>query len=127
LVVPVVRDADRLSSADLIERIADLVERARSGTLPPAHLVGSTFTVSNFGSFGIDDGIPVINPPESGVLGIGAIKPRAVVVDEQVVARPMVRLTLAFDHRVCDGADAGAFLADLRQLIETPELALLHA
>jgi pyruvate dehydrogenase E2 component (dihydrolipoamide acetyltransferase) len=127
LVVPVVRDADRLSSAELIDRIADAVERARAGTLPPADLVGSTFTVSNFGSFGIDDGIPVINPPESGVLGVGAIKPRAVVVDEQVVARPMVRLTLAFDHRVCDGADAGAFLADLHKLVERPELALLYA
>ncbi len=86
---------------------------------------GSTFTVSNFGALGLDDGVPVINHPEAAILGIGALKPRAVVVDGQVVARPTVRLTCAFDHRVADGAEVAAFLAEMRSLIEAPESALL--
>jgi 2-oxoisovalerate dehydrogenase E2 component (dihydrolipoyl transacylase) len=127
LVVAVVRDADRRSTLDLATEIARLADAARAGTLAPAHMVGSTFTVSNFGALGLDEGIPVINHPEAAILGIGSVKERPVVLDGEVVARPTASLTLAFDHRVCDGADAGAFLTHLRSLVEHPDLALLHA
>jgi pyruvate dehydrogenase E2 component (dihydrolipoamide acetyltransferase) len=127
LVVPVVRDAHQLSTAELAGRIPDLAAGARAGTLAPADLTGSTFTVSNFGAFGLDDGVPVINHPEAAIVGIGAIKPRPLVVDGKVVARLTARVTCAFDHRVCDGAEAGAFLAALRKVYESPELGLLDA
>jgi pyruvate dehydrogenase E2 component (dihydrolipoamide acetyltransferase) len=127
LVVPVVRDAHQLSTAELAGRITDLAAGARAGTLAPADLTGSTFTVSNFGAFGLDDGVPVINHPEAAIVGIGAIKPRPLVVDGKVVARLTARVTCAFDHRVCDGAEAGAFLAALRKVYESPELGLLDA
>jgi pyruvate dehydrogenase E2 component (dihydrolipoamide acetyltransferase) len=125
--VPVVRDADRLTTLELSRRIGALAAAARAGTIAPGDLQGSTFTVSNFGALGLDDGIPVINHPEAAILGIGAIKERPVVVDGQLAARPTARLTCAFDHRVCDGADVGSFMATLRELIEAPELALLRA
>jgi pyruvate dehydrogenase E2 component (dihydrolipoamide acetyltransferase) len=88
-------------------------------------LRGSTFTVSNFGALGVDDGVPVINHPEAAILGMGAIKPRPVVVGGEVVARPTMTLTCVFDHRVADGAQAARFVAELRGLIESPETALL--
>jgi 2-oxoisovalerate dehydrogenase E2 component (dihydrolipoyl transacylase) len=105
--------------------VARLIRDARAGTLKPSELQGSTFTVSNFGALGLDDGVPVINFPEAAILGIGSLKPRAVVVDGDVVARPTMSLTCAFDHRIADGAQVAAFLGDLRGLIETPESALL--
>ncbi|TRW88491.1 2-oxo acid dehydrogenase subunit E2 [Mycolicibacterium sp. 018/SC-01/001] len=125
LLVPVVTDAHRATTRTLAEDVARLVTAARDGTATPAELQGSTFTVSNFGSLGLDDGTPVINHPEAAILGVGSLKERAVVVDGQVVARPTMRLTCAFDHRVADGAQAGAFLAELRSLIESPARALL--
>jgi len=88
-------------------------------------LVGSTFTVSNFGALGLDEGVPVINHPEAAILGMGSLRPRAVVVDGAVVARPTMKLTCAFDHRVADGAQVAAFLGELRGLVEAPETALL--
>jgi pyruvate dehydrogenase E2 component (dihydrolipoamide acetyltransferase) len=127
LVVPVLRDAQRLTTLEFGTRIGDLVRRARAGSLSPSDLQGSTFTVSNFGALGLDDGVPVINYPEAAILGIGAIRERPCVVDGLVVACPTARLTCAFDHRVCDGADVGAFLSQLRALIEAPELALLQS
>ena len=102
-----------------------MVADARAGTLKPAELQGSTFTVSNFGALGLDEGVPVINHPEAAILGIGSLKQRAVVVDGEVAARPTMTLTCAFDHRVADGAQVAAFLCDLRDLVESPELALL--
>ncbi|MHC9295778.1 dihydrolipoamide acetyltransferase family protein [Mycobacterium sp. LTG2003] len=125
LLVPVVRDADRLTTRELAGMVAQLVEGARAGTLKPAELAGSTFTVSNFGALGMDDGVPVINYPEAAILGMGSLKPRPVVIDGTVVARPTMSLTCAFDHRIADGAQVGAFLRELRQLIEEPELALM--
>ncbi|AFM18263.1 pyruvate/2-oxoglutarate dehydrogenase complex, dihydrolipoamide acyltransferase component [Mycolicibacterium chubuense NBB4] len=125
LLVPVVRDAQMRTTRALAEEVGRLVEAARNGTLTPTELQGSTFTVSNFGALGLDDGVPVINHPEAAILGVGALKPRAVVVDGAVVARPTMRLTCAFDHRVADGAQVAGFLGDLRGLIEAPELALL--
>jgi 2-oxoisovalerate dehydrogenase E2 component (dihydrolipoyl transacylase) len=125
LLVPVVSDAHAMTTRELATVLARLVRDARAGTLKPAELVGSTFTVSNFGALGLDEGVPVINYPEAAILGMGSLKPRAVVVDDQVVARPTMTLTCAFDHRIVDGAQAAAFLGELRGLIEAPELALL--
>lgn len=124
LLVPVVADAQRRSTRDLDSEVNRLIEGARGGRLRPTELMGSTFTVSNFGALGLDDGVPVINYPEAAILGMGSLKPRAVVVDDAVVARPTMSLTCAFDHRIADGAQVAAFMGDLRELIETPELAL---
>ncbi len=125
LLVPVVRNAQHRSTRDLAAEIARLAAGARDGTLAPGELTGSTFTVSNFGALGLDEGIPVINHPEAAILGVGSIKLRPHVVDGAVVARPTATLTLAFDHRVADGAEAGRLLGRLGELIEAPELALL--
>ena len=89
-------------------------------------MVGSTFTVSNFGALGLDDGVPVINHPEAAILGVGSIKERAVVIDGAVVARPTASLSLAFDHRVCDGAEAAQLVTGVASLIERPELISLY-
>lgn len=125
LLVPVVHDAQELSTRELAEVVRRRVDSARAGTLKPVELQGSTFTVSNFGALGLDEAVPVINYPEAAILGIGSIKPRAIVIDDAVVARPTATLTCAFDHRIADGAQLGAFLGELRGLIELPETALL--
>ena len=125
LLVPVVMDAQDKTTRELATAVARLVAEARAGTVKPVELQGSTFTVSNFGALGLDDGVPVINYPEAAILGVGSLKPRAVVVDDAVVARPTMTLTCAFDHRVADGAQVAAFLCELRDLVESPELALL--
>ncbi|MGZ8812666.1 MAG: dihydrolipoamide acetyltransferase family protein [Mycobacterium sp.] len=125
LLVPVVKDAQDKTTRELADVVSRLIEDARAGTLRPTELQGSTFTVSNFGALGLDDGVPVINYPEAAILGMGSLKPRPVVVDGEVVALPTMSLTCAFDHRIIDGAQAAAFLTELRALIEVPELALL--
>jgi len=126
LLVPVVRDAGGRSVLDLASQVERLAGQARGGSLPPGELVGSTFTVSNVGAFGIDGGGPIINHPEAGILGIGRIVRRPWVVDDAVVARPLVQLTLSFDHRVCDGAEAAGFLRLVADLVERPTLLLAH-
>ena len=125
LLVPVVPDAQNKTTRELAADVARLVAEARAGTLKPVDLQGSTFTVSNFGALGLDEGVPVINHPEAAILGMGSLKPRPVVVDDAVVARPTMTLTCAFDHRVADGAQVAAFLSELRELVESPDLALL--
>jgi 2-oxoisovalerate dehydrogenase E2 component (dihydrolipoyl transacylase) len=125
LLVPVVSDANDKTTRELAGVVARMIRDARAGTLKPTDVQGSTITVSNFGALGLDDGVPVINYPEAAILGIGSLKPRAVVVDGEVVARPTMSLTCAFDHRVADGAQVAAFLCELRDLIEAPESALL--
>jgi 2-oxoisovalerate dehydrogenase E2 component (dihydrolipoyl transacylase) len=125
LLVPVITDAQNKTTRELACRTAELIAGARDGSLTPAELRGSTFTVSNFGALGVDDGTPVINHPEAAILGIGAIKARPVVVGGAVVARPTMTLTCVFDHRVADGAQAARFLCELRDLIEAPHTALL--
>jgi pyruvate dehydrogenase E2 component (dihydrolipoamide acetyltransferase) len=125
LVVPVIGDAQKRTLRELSGIVDDLVAKARAGSLQPTQLGGSTFTVSNFGALGLDEAVPIINYPEAAILGMGALKPRAVVVGGEVVARPTMTLTVAFDHRIIDGAQAAAFLTDLRGLIEAPETALL--
>ena len=125
LLVPVVKDAQALTTRELAAAVARLIGAARAGTLKPTELQGSTFTVSNFGALGLDEGVPIINYPEAAILGMGSLKPRAVVVDDAVVARPTMTLTCAFDHRIVDGAQAAGFLGELRGLLESPESALL--
>jgi 2-oxoisovalerate dehydrogenase E2 component (dihydrolipoyl transacylase) len=125
LLVPVVVDAQNMTTRELSAVVARLISDARAGTLKPVDLQGSTFTVSNFGALGLDEGVPVINHPEAAILGVGSLKPRPVVVDGAVVARPTMTLTCAFDHRVADGAQVAAFLGELRTLVESPDLALL--
>jgi len=125
LLVPVVTDAQDKTTRELAECVARLIREARAGTLKPAELAGSTFTVSNFGALGLDDGVPVINYPEAAILGMCSLKPRPVVLDDTVVIRPQMTLTCVFDHRVADGANVAQFLGELRRLIESPDTALL--
>ncbi|GJO42650.1 dihydrolipoamide acetyltransferase component of pyruvate dehydrogenase complex [Mycobacterium marinum] len=125
LLVPVIADAHRMTTRELVCRAAELITGAREGTLAPGQLRGSTFTVSNYGALGVDDGVPVINHPEAAILGMGSIKPRPVVRGDAVVVRPTMSLTCVFDHRVADGAQVARFICELRGLIEAPETALL--
>jgi 2-oxoisovalerate dehydrogenase E2 component (dihydrolipoyl transacylase) len=125
LLVPVITDSESKTTRELASRTAELITGARDGTLMPAELRGSTFTVTNFGALGADDGVPVINYPEAAILGIGAIKPRPVVFGDEVVVRSTMTMTCVFDHRVADGAQAARFVCELRDLIESPETALL--
>ncbi|GFG95106.1 dihydrolipoamide acetyltransferase family protein [Mycobacterium timonense] len=125
LLVPVLTDAHTKTTRELANRAAELIAGARAGALTPTELRGSTFTVSNFGALGVDDGVPVINHPEAAILGLGAIKPRPVVAGAEIVARPTMSLTCVFDHRIADGAQAARFVCELRDLIEAPDTALL--
>lgn len=127
LIVPVVRDADTLSVLDLAREVARLVRGARDGTVEPGDLVGSTFSVTNYGALGNDDGDPVINHPEGAILGVGAMRERPWVVDGQVTVRRVAKLKTVFDHRICDGGEAGRFVAHLARLCEDPGRMLLHA
>jgi 2-oxoisovalerate dehydrogenase E2 component (dihydrolipoyl transacylase) len=120
LLVPVVRNADRLGIGKLAAEVTRLVQAARSGRSKPEELTRGTVTVTNVGSFGAESGTPIINFPESAILAVGVIEPRALVVDGQVEARPTVTLSLTFDHRVLDGADAGRALKALGDLLESP-------
>ena len=124
LIVPVVREADRKSVAELAAQVNDLVTRARAGRLTPADVAGGTFTLSNLGPFGIEQFSAIINPPQAAILAVGAIQDEAVIAAGQVVVRPVVRMTLSADHRIVDGATAARFLADLREALEAPTLLL---
>jgi pyruvate dehydrogenase E2 component (dihydrolipoamide acetyltransferase) len=128
LLVPVVRDAAAKSLVEVQQALAELVERALAGRSLPDDLSGGTFTITNLGMFEIDAFTPIINPPESAILGVGRIVAKPVVrsagsgqaVDRQVVVRDMVILSLSFDHRLIDGAPAARFLQRLKQLVERP-------
>ena len=126
LLVPVVRDAQVHTLEQLAVAVAERTRRARDGTLGPAELTGGTFTVNNYGVFGVDGSAAIINHPEAAILGIGRIIQRPWVVDGQVVPRQMTELTLAFDHRVCDGGTAGGFLRFIADCVESPANALRH-
>jgi 2-oxoisovalerate dehydrogenase E2 component (dihydrolipoyl transacylase) len=121
LLVPVVRGADRMGIGALSAEISRLVEAARAGRSGPEELTGGTVTVTNVGSFGAEFGTPIINHPESAILAVGVIEPRALVVDGVVEARPAVTLSLSFDHRVLDGAEAGRALRDLGAVLQSPD------
>ena len=120
LMVTVVRDAARRGILEISREIARLAEAARTGTAKPEDLAASTVTVTNVGTFGAEFGTPIINHPEAAILALGVIEPRALVVDGRVEARPAVTLSLSFDHRVMDGAEAGRALKALGVLLESP-------
>jgi 2-oxoglutarate dehydrogenase E2 component (dihydrolipoamide succinyltransferase) len=126
LVVPVVRDADKKSFAELERTIADFANRAREGKIRIEDLQGGTFTISNGGVYGSLMGTPILNPPQSGILGMHAIKERPVVVKGDVVARPMMFLALSYDHRAVDGKEAVTFLVKVKESIENPTALLLE-
>jgi 2-oxoglutarate dehydrogenase E2 component (dihydrolipoamide succinyltransferase) len=125
LVVPVIRDADRLSFADIEKTIADFGKRAKEGTLTMDEMKGGTFTISNGGVFGSLLSTPIINPPQSAVLGMHRIEERPVVRDGQVVVRPMMYLALSYDHRLVDGREAVTFLVRMKEAIEDPTRLLI--
>jgi pyruvate dehydrogenase E2 component (dihydrolipoamide acetyltransferase) len=121
LIVPVLKGADGLTLEEMAFQCSDLARRAREGKLSPDEVTGGTFTVSNLGMFGVDQFTAIINPPESAILAVGALGPEPVVLDESVVVRQRMRITLSVDHRIADGALAGQFLADLKTTLEKPE------
>ncbi len=125
LVVPVVRDADVKGFAGIEKEIGDLGLRARDGKLGIEDMTGGTFTITNGGVFGSLLSTPIINPPQSAILGMHATKERAVVVNGQVVARPMMYLALSYDHRIIDGKEAVSFLVRIKDAIEDPQRLLL--
>jgi len=125
LVVPIIRDADKLSFADIEKQIADFGARAQSGKLSMEELSGGTFTVSNGGVFGSMLSTPIINPPQSAILGIHAIKDRPVAENGQVVIRPMNYLAVSYDHRIIDGREAVQFLIAIKEALEYPGRVLL--
>ncbi|MCX7791145.1 MAG: 2-oxoglutarate dehydrogenase complex dihydrolipoyllysine-residue succinyltransferase [Chloroflexaceae bacterium] len=126
LVVPVVRDADRKSFAQLEQDIADLARRAREGTLSLADLQGGTFTITNGGVYGSLLSTPILNTPQVGILGMHKVEERPVVINGQIVIRPMMYLALSYDHRLIDGSTAVRFLVRVKELIEDPEALLLE-
>ena len=120
LIVPTVFDADRKSLGEIARTTRELAASVRDGSIRPPELAGGTFTVSNLGMFGIDHFTAVINPPQAAILAVGAIEPRAVVRDGELVARHTMTMTLTCDHRILYGADAARFLARIRELLENP-------
>ena len=124
LVVPVVRNAHLMPAPELAAALGRQTAAARSGRLAPADLTGGTFTMNNYGVFGVDGSAAIINHPEVAILGLGRIIDRPWVVDGQLAVRKVTELTLAFDHRVCDGATAGGFLRYVADRVESPALAL---
>ena len=124
LVVPVVRDAHTLDAVGLSAELARLTESARTGTLTPREMTGGTFTLNNYGVFGVDGSTPIINHPEAAMLGVGRIVEKPWVVDGQLAVRRVVQLSFTFDHRVCDGGTAGGFLRHVADCVEQPAVLL---
>lgn len=125
LIVPVVRNADEKNMLGISRAINDLSSRARSKQLKPEEVQGGTFTITNPGIFGAVYGLPLINQPQAAILGVGSIDKRAVVVDDAIAIRPTCHLTLGYDHRIIDGADAGRFLSYLKERLENFDAAWL--
>ncbi|WP_406143405.1 dihydrolipoamide acetyltransferase family protein [Streptomyces anulatus] len=124
LVVPVVRDAHTRNTESIGAEIARLTELARTGKLSPAQLTGGTFTLNNYGVFGVDGSTPIINHPEAAMLGVGRIMPKPWVYQGELAVRQVVQLSLSFDHRVCDGGTAGGFLRYVADCVEQPTVLL---
>ncbi|MDX3638705.1 dihydrolipoamide acetyltransferase family protein [Streptomyces sp. MB09-02B] len=124
LVVPVVRDAHTRNAESLGAEFARLTEAARTGTLTPGQLTGGTFTLNNYGVFGVDGSTPIINHPEAAMLGVGRIVPKPWVHEGELAVRQVVQLSLTFDHRVCDGGTAGGFLRYVADCVEQPAVLL---
>jgi 2-oxoglutarate dehydrogenase E2 component (dihydrolipoamide succinyltransferase) len=126
LVVPVLRNAERLSFAEVEKTIGDFARRAKDGKLKPDELEGGTFTVTNGGAFGSLLSTPIINPPQTGILGMHTIQERPVAVQGQVIIRPMMYLALTYDHRLVDGREAVLFLRRIKEVLETPSRMLIE-
>jgi 2-oxoglutarate dehydrogenase E2 component (dihydrolipoamide succinyltransferase) len=126
LIVPVLRDADQQSFADIEKSIANFAARARAGTITIEELTGGTFTITNGGTFGSLLSTPIVNAPQSAILGMHKIQDRAVVIDGQVVVRPMMYIALTYDHRIIDGREAVQFLVTVKQCLEDPARMVLH-
>ena len=120
LITPVIRAADQKSLSQIAGEVRELAERARSKKLKPEEYTGATFSISNLGMFGIDEFTAVINPPEGAILAIGAMTPKPVVRDNQVVVKQMMRVTMSCDHRVIDGATGAKFLQTFKKIFENP-------
>ena len=125
LVVPVLRDADKLSFAEIEGTIADLGRRARDGKLTIAEMIGGTFTISNGGVFGSLLSTPILNPPQSGILGMHKIQKRAMVVGDEIAVRSMMYLAMSYDHRIVDGREAVTFLVRMKDCLEDPQRLLI--
>ena len=125
LVVPVIKDAGEMSLADTERAISDFGLRARDGKIAPDDMAGGTFTISNGGVYGSMMSPPILTPPQSGILGMHKIEKRAVVIDDQIVIRPMMYLALSYDHRIIDGREAVSFLARIKELVEDPRRLLM--
>lgn len=126
LVVPVVRDADKMGFADIEKMIGGLAKKARDGKLSMADLSGGTFSISNGGVYGSLLSTPIINPPQSGILGLHKTEERVVAIDGKIEIRPMMYIALSYDHRIIDGKEAVSFLVKIKELIESPEKLLLN-
>src|SRR5581483_5335271 len=120
LIVPVLRDADRQSFADIESSIASFASRARAGTITMEELTGGTFTITNGGVFGSLLSTPIVNSPQSAILGMHKIEERPIALDGQVVIRPMMYIAVSYDHRIVDGREAVQFLVRVKELLEDP-------
>jgi 2-oxoglutarate dehydrogenase E2 component (dihydrolipoamide succinyltransferase) len=121
LTVPVIRNADQLHFSDIEKEIGNLAKKARDGKLTPADMLGGTFTITNGGIFGSMMSTPILNPPQTAILGMHAINKRPVVVNDEIVIRPMMYLALSYDHRLIDGREAVQFLVRIKDCVENPE------
>ncbi len=118
LLVPVVHQANRKSLTEISEESRSLIKRARAGKASYDDLSGGTFTITNLGMYGVETFVPIINPPETAILGVGAIIEKPLIIEGKVEARPSMRLTLSFDHRVVNGAPGARFMQRLKQILE---------
>jgi 2-oxoglutarate dehydrogenase E2 component (dihydrolipoamide succinyltransferase) len=125
LVVPILRDADQMSYADIENAIRDMGTRAQAGKLGIEELTGGTFSITNGGIFGSMLSTPILNPPQSAILGMHSIQQRPVVIDGEIVVRPMMYLALTYDHRIIDGKEAVQFLVTIKNVLEDPARLLL--
>jgi 2-oxoglutarate dehydrogenase E2 component (dihydrolipoamide succinyltransferase) len=125
LVVPVVHDCDVLGLADIEKKIGELGRKARDGKLTVEEMAGGTFTITNGGVFGSLVSTPIINPPQSGILGMHKIQPRPMAVGDKIEIRPMMYLALSYDHRIVDGREAVTFLVRVKECIEDPQRIIL--
>ncbi|MCB1298615.1 MAG: 2-oxo acid dehydrogenase subunit E2, partial [Microthrixaceae bacterium] len=125
LIVPNIKDADRMTLPELRDALAELTETARAGRSHPAALRGGTFTITNIGALGMEGGTPILNPGEAGILAMGAVLRRPWEHRGKIALRDVMTLTLAFDHRLVDGAQAAAFLRDVGDVLREPGRALL--
>lgn len=126
LVVPIIRDADKLSMAGIEKAISEMGQRAKEGTLTLDDMTGGTFTISNGGVFGSLMSTPILNPPQTGILGMHKIEQRAVVENGNIVARPMMYVALSYDHRLIDGAESVRFLVTIKEMLEDPSRLVLE-